>query len=46
MSDYDNDSFENKSNKSDTNSAHALKLSIDLMSVRNMQMAANVFATY
>jgi len=45
MSDnYDNDSFDRGSNKSD--SAHNLKLSVDLMSVRNMTQTANVYATY
>ena len=46
MSDYENDSFENRSNRSAGEASHALKLSVDLMSVRNMSVAANVFATY
>ena len=47
MSDnYEGDSFENDSNKSQANAMHSLKLSIDMMSVRNMTMPANVFASY
>ena len=52
MSEYD-ESFEqvssgsNPKNRSgDANALHKLKLSIDLLSVRNMNMAANVFLTY
>lgn len=45
MSDnYEDASFENDSNKS--SQMHNLKLSIDLMSVRNMAVAANVFVSY
>jgi hypothetical protein len=43
MSSYNEDSFENSS---ENNQAHNLKLSIDLNSVRNLAMSANVFATY
>ena len=47
MSDnYENESFEKSSNKSDANAAHSLKLSIDLLSVRNLQAAANLVASY
>ena len=46
MSDNYSESFENASNKSDQNATHSLKLSIDLMSVRNMVTSANIFATY
>jgi hypothetical protein len=47
MSDhYEDASFENESQKSLSNQPHNLKLSIDLMSVRNMAIAANVFVSY
>ena len=47
MSDnYEDASFENDSNKSKSNGVHHLKLSIDLMSVRNMAVAASVFVSY
>lgn len=44
MSEYEADSFENHSNKSDQ--AHCLKLSIDVMAVRGLSTAANVFVSY
>jgi hypothetical protein len=44
MSDYYSESFENNSNQS--NAMHNIKLSIDLMSVRNMAVAANAFVSY
>lgn len=47
MSDnYENESFEKSSSKSDQNAAHSLKLSIDLLSVRNLQSAVNLVAGY
>ena len=53
MSDNYSDSFENSSGKAAgqgagdrQNQAHQLKLSIDLLSVRNMTMSANLFAVY
>lgn len=45
MSEYEDASFENDSNKSKA-SMHCLKLSIDLLSVKNVANAANVFAQY
>lgn len=45
MSDgYDEASFEADSNKS--SQMHNLKLSIDMMSVRNMAVAGNIFVSY
>jgi len=44
MSEYEGDSFENHSNKSDL--AHSLKLSIDVMAIRGLATAANVFVSY
>ena len=41
---YSSDSFENASGAADT--PHKLKVSIDLLSVRNLTMAANVVAAY
>ena len=50
MSDaYEGESFEsgsNKSNAADPNQAHALKLSIDCHSVRNLAVSANLFVAY
>lgn len=49
MSDEYSNSFDKESNGSNSNdpsSLHKLKLSIDLLSVRNMSMAANIYLTY
>ena len=47
MSDnYEGESFDNESNKSSANAPHKLKLSIDIMSIRNLAMSANVFVSY
>ena len=46
MSEYDDASFDNESNKSKTGTLHGLKLSIDLMSLKSMATAGNVFVTY
>ena len=50
MSDEYSNSFDKESSGSmgnnDSLSMHKLKLSIDLYSVRNMSMAANVYLTY
>ena len=52
MSDNYSDSFEAQSIKSGAarggaeEQAHQLKLSVDLLSVRNMAVAANVFTAY
>jgi hypothetical protein len=48
MSDEYSNSFDKESNVSgnDSQSLHKLKLSIDLLSVRNMSMAANVYLSY
>lgn len=49
MSEY-SEEFEQNSNRSNNQNGgtemHKLKLSVDLLSVRNMQIAANVFITY
>ena len=50
MSDY-SESFEKNSNRSNNNQnsttdMHKLKLSVDLLAVRNMSIAANVFVAY
>ena len=49
MSEY-SEEFEQNSNRSNKQNRgtemHKLKLSFDLLSVRNMQIAANVFITY
>jgi centrosomal protein CEP120 len=45
MSEYSQESFESN-NKSGGPEVHKLKLSIDLLSVRNFSTAANVFVTY
>ena len=52
MSDhYSGESFEQPSgrsggNASNSNLPHSLKLSIDLLSVKNMQVAANIIMAY
>ena len=49
MSDEYSNSFDKESNnsqKSDASTLHKLKLSIDLLSVRNMSIAANIYLSY
>jgi hypothetical protein len=47
MSDYSKDSFEsNSNNQKGGTEMHKLKLSVDLLSVRNMTIAANIFVAY
>ena len=46
MTDYDDDIFEREDSQQHDDELHLLKFSIDILSVKDLRMAANIFVQY